>query len=759
MGTLSKYAREPATHNLMRAVYISFFLLSAPVYPANVIPTADDINRIAEKATLTVDTFMKQSFELRMKYEYSGKFLNKDDRNNLYRLAKDASDCLYGIAEEQKGLKQKIEDYKGDDWEDKYGSTGLWRKLAADLYTTNLWKFETDFYLAITTQQPQKNIILHKILREVDWLSQAYKQFGPQLVNGKVLSLLAQTEPAYRIPAIKELDAFKIYSDISSPIQAAIEKIKLVGSAEPNELEALVRCLEQNRHSGDLELILPLMFLQRKYDPVGFEKAVQTFPETEDFLGSLILSDISSRSAEHEDLEQLSVFEAELAALSAWKNETKDYKMPLEHLAKTKKFQTPLILYVTGAATAESSPAEAVSLLIQASRLQQLQRSGRLDVEVERIAEQAAKLAYNLFAKDALYCELALEAFENYFALAGKKFDEELEYLRTVALSGCGHVEKSKSLLEKIADRPAGAWRNRAKLDLIVQQLRQSQTGNQSRQNELLEQLRDFILNCHGQDKKSNDLRMEAINIYCQLLLESKDKLSSQKVLNILDEAENTPGVQLDLFKSKALQKLGILDKSIHHMFLAIRDDSGSLAGQVNELLSEVIDTIDQLQSQADDFDKMMQDCKKLAEFSYKVREDRKSALYLAEVSVFEAGEEKSKLSAVEKLLSSIPQNSNTEDADLLRCRARLLTGQGEFEKAGVSWAKICKIRISEAASESQRSWKWWRAKFYELYCCTKITRADKREILHTIEVLQNSFSDIPPLWAEKLSLLKQDIK
>lgn len=759
MGTLTKHTCKIIPHLFIPAGCIAFLFLSGLVFSANSIPINEEINRLAEKTRTIGETFMQKSFELRMKYRFSGEFVKEDDKNRLHSLAKDAGDSLRVLAEQQQELKQKIEDYEGEDWDDRYGSTGLWRKLAKDLYATKLAKCEVDYYLALTSEQSQKNIILHKILREVDSLNQTYKQFGPQLVKGKALSLLAQMEPAYKKAAIKELDAFKVYSDVSRPIQAAIEKIKLVGSAEPNELGALIRCLEQNRCDGELELVLPLLFLQRRYDTIGFEKTVQAFPETEDFLGSLILSDISSRSAEDQYLEQLSVFEAELAALAAWKNEAKDHKALLELLMNTEKFQTPLVLYVTAAALAESSPAESVNLLIKAGRLQQLQKSDNLDVEAETIAEQAARLAYNLFAEGVLDCKSALEAFENYIETADNKIDENPEYLYTVVLNDCGDREKSKRLLEKIAGGSTVPLRDRAKLDLIIQQLVQNRHKNQDRHNESLEQLRDFISSCHNQGRKSSALCMEAVNIYCRTLLERKDESSAQKVLTIIDKAESITDIRLDLFRSKAFQRLGILDKAVHHMLLAIRDDSGSLSGQVNGLLSEVLETIEQLQLQVDDFDGMIKNCEILAEFSYKSLGDRKSTLYLAEFNIFAADKERDKLMSVEKLLSSIARNSEAEDVDLRRCRARLLTEQGEFEKAAELWAKICEMQRSEMSSENQRSWKWWRAKFYELYCCAKMPNKRRKEVLHAIEVLQNSFPNIPPLWAERLNLLKGEIE
>ena len=57
-------------------------------------PTAKDINSLALQATLVADKFMQESFELRMGYEYSGAFLNPEDKQALYRLAKNAGSKL-----------------------------------------------------------------------------------------------------------------------------------------------------------------------------------------------------------------------------------------------------------------------------------------------------------------------------------------------------------------------------------------------------------------------------------------------------------------------------------------------------------------------------------------------------------------------------------------------------------------------------------------------------------------------------------------
>ncbi|GAG20133.1 unnamed protein product, partial [marine sediment metagenome] len=231
MGTSAKCALKT-----IAVLFIAFFFLHPPAShvrslavsradagrlasngagSANAIPTAGDINILAKRAKLTADTFMQEGFELRMRYEYSGRFLQQDDKENLHKLAKRASDGLQAIANAQKELKNKIEDYEGDDWDDRYGSTGLWRKLSGDLYVTTLTKGEIDFYLALSSQQPQRNKISQDILAQIDSLNQIHKTAYSQFLKAKILALLAQTDPAYKPLAEKEFDWLSERSDMS----------------------------------------------------------------------------------------------------------------------------------------------------------------------------------------------------------------------------------------------------------------------------------------------------------------------------------------------------------------------------------------------------------------------------------------------------------------------------------------------------------------------------------------------------------------
>ncbi|MHC4196222.1 MAG: hypothetical protein ACYSQZ_09875, partial [Planctomycetota bacterium] len=91
-------------------------------------------------------------------------------------------------------LKKKIEDYEGPNWDDKYGSTGIWRKLSTDLYTSILIKSQIGYYLALTKQPPQRAKILREALVQIYSIGEENLSAEAQLLKAKITSLLAQRD-------------------------------------------------------------------------------------------------------------------------------------------------------------------------------------------------------------------------------------------------------------------------------------------------------------------------------------------------------------------------------------------------------------------------------------------------------------------------------------------------------------------------------------------------------------------------------------
>ena len=671
------------TSHIIKAVVLFLFIAANSVCAA---PTADKINSLAKNSKEISNEFAQQSFELRIKYEYDNNSLTADEKRNLYQLAENASNKLEQIAENQQELKKQIEDYQGSDWDEKYGSTNLWRDLSTQLYKTKLNKCHIDFYLALTDEDLQKNKA-NELLAEINELGTIHQAANLQFIKAKTLALLAKNQSVYKPLAEKQFDLVLAGDNLPEPIffRATLEKIKLAGKTNPEQLDELIQKLSQSNCADDLELALSLTFMQLKYDDKAIEKTFHLWPQIENIPGSIILADLSNQLKDEQSankiLQTTSICKAELAAMAAWKNGAENYRQMLDYFSKNRKFQTPLILYVTAIAFADSAPHKTVNLLLETSKSQQLQKNEKLNLTPAEIAQQAAQLAYNLFNEEKIDCSLAIETFENYRIIANGKIDKKLEYFYTTVLDSCGQTEKAKKLLQKIADSNSGNYQKTAKFELAIKAIRQKQYDSPCQKVLLLKQLANLITDC-------ND---------CKYTIE------------------------------------------------------------ITQFVLEIVETIEQLQADCTNFIGTIEDCKKLAEFCHNCCDSRQSSLMLAEINILTAEKNQQKLSKIKKLLSSM-ETPNYSEVNLIRCKARLSAEQGEFCKAAELWSELAQIHKADNYATNQRSWKWWRAKFYELFCHAKCPQTQKTNILHAIEVIENSYTNIPPLWLEKLDALKSQL-
>ena len=212
------------------------------------IVTVDDVNSLRQRATQVSDDFYTDSFKLRMKYEFNEQLLTDTQKKQLLNLSKQASEQLTQKIEKQKNFKKQIEDYNGDDWDQKYGLTGLWRKLVQDIYISTLSKCQIDLYIAAVSEKNQDSM-LQNILTQIETISKRYNSANLQLLKTKISVML--------------------------------------GKETPDRLYALTKELIAQNCEHDIELILSLSFLQRQYEPAAFEKTLQQWPQIEDFLASL----------------------------------------------------------------------------------------------------------------------------------------------------------------------------------------------------------------------------------------------------------------------------------------------------------------------------------------------------------------------------------------------------------------------------------------------------------------------------------------
>jgi tetratricopeptide (TPR) repeat protein len=480
-------------------------------------------------------------------------------------------------------------------------------------------------------------------------------------------------------------------------------------------------------------MLLSLAILWNKYTHDKPQKTLYSSAQATELFGKIILADLSSDA----NLNSLNPATAELAAFSARTTNPSAYKELLLALADIDQFKSPMVLYAAGISVADFAPEKTIKLFIDASTLQQKKKYWLFDIEADQTAEQSARLAYDSFTQKNIDCTFAIAAFDNYMRIAADKTPEQMQYLYGEILLDCDKTQDASAIFTKLADTSKSIWRNKASLQLLKMKI------NTSRK-ETLPQLRQFILNCSGQDEQIILLRLEAMDIYCRAILGSDINDSATQVLNLLDTAEQTPGLRYDLFKAQALYQLGRIEESARYMSKAVVEDSNSSAALAAQIASGIVGEIELWQKDANDFNELLRNCAALAEFAHKSTNTPQTNMLFAETSILQG-----------KIFLT-PFSPDENDVTWLRVQARLLTAQEKFEQSAKLWAKIAELRRNEPGRINQKSYGWWQAKFYELDCLAKSHSADKQNIAHIIDVLSGSNPQIPAPWAEKLDILKR---
>jgi hypothetical protein len=676
--------------NKICSLLVIFLAFSISAFADETLPTAQDIIDAAQKAKQVYDSFFSQTLEIRMQYEYSGRFLNQQDKDTLLNAAKLASADLEQIANQQSAMKKTIEAYQKDDWETLFGQTGLWRKLFVDLLNTQTAKLEIDYYLA--------------------------RVVGNSKIDLQFFDTLAKSG-LNRCAAVK----------------ASLEKIKYLGLSEPNELDTLIKSFEKSDCYDDLEMVLTLEILQIKYTPYNLQNTISRAEGASELFPKIILNDLST----YPDFNKLNPVAAQFAASAAMANNPVKYKDLLLALSDNDKLKSPTVLYAAGLSVADSSPQKAIKLMIESEILEHDRKPWFFrGVSPYRGAEKTAQLAYDYFNQKNIDCNLALEAFDNFAHFYPDAVNEKMQYFYGEILFDCGKTQQASEVFTKLANT-SQYWRDEAALELLKIKI-------DTDSEKTLPQLRQFILNCSGQDKQKLPLRLEALDLYCRTLIARDNNDSAIQVLNLLDTAEQTPGLRYDLFKAQALYQSGRLEESAQSMSKAIIDDSGSMAPVAAHIVSNIVDRIELWQKDANDFNALLQNCDTLAEFANKSANTTQTNLLLAEVTILEG----------KKITWPLP--SNDEGAIWPRVMARLLMQDEKFEQSAKLWTQIAESKRNESGRQNQKSYGWWQAKYYELACLAKSPQADKQNIAHAIDVLTGTYTQIPTPWPEKLDLLRK---
>ncbi len=593
--------------------------------PKMSLPTEHDIMSLSEMSNLTINAFRQETILQRMLYFYNKGFINNKTRDQLNHLAQRAIKDLVEIQKNQQQLKSQIEHYPGDDWDQRYGITGLWKQISYDIHKTQVRLLEVSYYRSLCKTSPPSE-----------------KTFGEQFNEWPLFI-----------------------------------KIRNYQNKSKKDINELAEKIVESKCKIEPELTAVFFSLTKQFkNERALKEIFKACPQIQSLFSEVILLTVEQLTTSKK-LVELTVTEAQIAVIAAAREKAENNADLFVRLLKEKKFQTPLIFYITADSLKEKQPLKAIQYLIHASQLQTNENADLFHAAPHDIAALAAKIGYDLYLADADGYDLTIDAFENYFAIAQENADPQLKYLYADILYQGGEQQKGLALLKKIADDSSHPYKKSAAVNLAAIKLSKRTSGS----------------NFQIDEEDTAQYLVSAIS------------------------TDNIPG------KDSLLV-----------------------------FLSYCLENIEQITTDVQDRENFLRNCKQLAQYVHQKTNSASAVFYLAEITSLFKITSRDELLKIKIMLDGM--NIEKPPVEYLRAKARVETALTHYQQAVMYWFKITEI-LPEPSPNGTGSYRWWRAKYFQLYCLSKIP-GSKKNIVHTIDVFENSYRDIDEPWRTKLRKLKK---
>lgn len=739
--------RLGSERSLGRIILAGMSILCVAVSAAWGIPTSEDIEAKDDSVQRIADEFMRQSAELRLGWEYAEKFFSEEDRLKMLELARVASVRIGNIYAEQVGDLRAIENYQGDDWDEIYGSTGLWRKGYSNVQQNEWFKCQMDRYAGQALAGKEREKVLGYIASKCEKGEGFFGGDKAKILHAEALALMGEKLKAGRI-VNSVLGKRGLKDDVY--LEGTMLRLKLEGEISAKDLKSLAFGLSRGKLKDDLEMNLRVAFMGLRG---GFswylEEVIERWPGSGGFVGKLILSRLAG--AGEDELDALSVAEVELAAQAALLEKGGTYRKLFSRVCTRQKFQKAIMFYAAAEAHVKSSREQAVGYYLLAAMAQKQEQSEILEVPALAIAQQGAWLGYELFLEDKKYCRIADRAIGYYCDIAGREIDEKMEYLYTGVLSDCGKEQEAQKKLAKIW-RDGGKFANRGRLDMIIARVNQ-ESGDRRKRNESAKELRELIDSAGWERGYDRGSKSEAVELYCMLLLENDDRGSAETVLEMLANEGTMAKEVHGRLQGQGLKQLGRFDDAAEVLAETVNRENCDAANECVEVLAALVKRIEKYEGRAGHYGVFLLNCEELAEYCVRCAGaswKAEAELIRCEIGAMSEGGTQKSRAEVEAILERLGKEGYQDNVDWVRCRARSYRSQGKFGEAARMWGMVRHARKPLKSGEKP-GWEWWRGKYYELECWSRMGSTKEADVRHAIEVLQSSMSDIPAFWGEKL--------
>jgi len=624
---------------------------SARVAAAVQAPRVDGetIRRIVAGADEAAKAFFQDSRSVRLRFDYRGDFLTQQDRQSMGRWARGAGKTLADAARRLGEYCRQMEAYEGDDWDLRFGVTGVWRRAHVAAERFERLRCRVDYWLALTLEPDRRDALLGEVVdrcRKVGWVDDNAGPAANGDVDPAMALLCAQCLAQQRNDPSARQRAMKILTDLiawyrrqrippdTTYFAAAIEQLGLLDWAEPGQIEDVRLALERSATADDPGILIRLAFVELRRSRPRSDRLLQGLvdrrPELAGFVGRAVLDDwverfrlgmltpaeVSGRTV----LEQRLALER-LAALPTGQAEQAgaiDAATALglaEWLEGVMEPPGVVLLVAKARLLASVDPVGAVSAYGQAATSRRTAVDTGLGISSAQIAAMGARLAWDLYLKDMGWAGLARQALALYHRLAGRTgdVDDQLEYAYAVVLGATGdrvEATEAERILKRLRDE-GGPCGLAAAVELAGRHLRSEGCGEDCRR-EVRRELEGLLRRPAGETAFERQARRQAVILYGRLTLaEAPESATAEAVLRLLDGLEDVDGTggssapevtDLDVaaLRAGALRLLGRHPEAVAVLLRVIDavragENTGTTAGPVVPIGGTVVDEIGQV--------------------------------------------------------------------------------------------------------------------------------------------------------------------
>ena len=667
------------------------------------LPDEQDLTNLQRKTSASWNRFEGRAFTALLDY-YDGGFSSQETSQALYQLTVEYENILKNIHSEQISYKRLIEQYEGDDWDNRYGKNSLWRRFDSLTNQTSYLIAKCLYYRALCATSQQLQIITDDIMQKCAAISDGVNALYREILEAQVYLLLRRGNEGYFDEIFKRLDSVQRSMDSTTELyyEMWMCRLEMLKPFSKSQLNTVIKNFQTSPQAENALIAMRLAFLELQIGESRLlEKNLEKLPPVAEIIAKSRLSAAMAKLDEGKTTEYISSlthFEKQLLAAASLDKKDRRFDTIISSFGIGSGNEDRVLSYVAAVKNVDYNPQIAFEAAIASLSKPAFTGNILSDITDLEVLSVAVKAGFPIL-KNNQFTEKVVDIFEQYKQLAGSEVNDAVIFAYAAEML---EIKKNRAMdiLTELYEGQ-GEYADKALFELLVVRFNDG------------EEIKDDIAGLYDRrDETDKKFFTEVADLYSRQLATNGQ---ADKALNIL-----TDGYDKDCnFHSDC--GLYVLEKFLEKTEFYTAENP----------VKPIIDAV-----------------KISGMIAHNQHQNANIKLVSIEIAVI-SGENTEKI-------GEFPDFEDKYNSMLFsRSKARYLHAKGEYFEAAFIWGRIANSLI---AIENPPIWRWQRAKYYQLECGKASDKVSDEDILHSIGVLQVNPNWVDGYWAQKLEELKQQV-